>query len=124
MEYTLYKDLLTSTRSGLLKEIKDIENSLQHQEAASDELDIATNVVNTEMLNRLLERQLIYVKKVNIALKKIEDETYGECDACGEMISPKRLLARPVASLCLLCKEKQERREKAEKLPRGFLSED
>ena len=123
MEYAPYKKLLLQMKTDALVNEEDITTTMQSERAA-DEIDVAANDSNAALAKRLLERQQSYVKRIDIALKKIEEGNYGECEGCGELISEKRLMARPVAVLCILCKEKQEKIEKAEKMPRGFMSGD
>ena len=65
---------------------------------------------NFELRIRDRERKLI--KKLQEALQRIEDGTFGVCELCGENISEKRLMARPVTTLCINCKTKQEQLEK------------
>ena len=121
MDLTPYKELLLKMKEDAQASDEEVATVLQTERVA-DELDIATSDSHAALANRLLERQSSYVKRIDIALKKIEDGTYGECEDCGQKIAPKRLLARPVALLCVLCKERQEKREKKDKAPRGFLS--
>jgi DnaK suppressor protein len=123
MDYAPYKTLLLSMQKEALVHADDVATTF-HAEPAADELDVAAQDNATALAKRLLERQQSYVRRIDVALKKIEDCTYGECVSCGEMISEKRLLARPVAVLCILCKEKQEKHEKIEKSKRGFTSEE
>jgi DnaK suppressor protein len=49
------------------------------------------------------------------AIKRIDDGTFGICEVCGGPISEKRLMARPVTTLCINCKMKQEKQEKLER---------
>ncbi len=72
---------------------------------ASQESDIAL-----ELRNRDRERKLI--KKIDESIGRIESGEYGYCDSCGVEIGLKRLEARPTATLCIDCKELEERREK------------
>jgi len=65
---------------------------------------------NFELRIRDRERKLI--KKLQEALQRIDDGTFGICEICGENISEKRLMARPVTTLCINCKTKQEQLEK------------
>ena len=123
MDYAPYTTLLLTMKKEALVHEEDVATTF-HSEPAADELDVASQDNATTLAKRLLERQQSYVKRINIALQKIEEGTYGECESCGEMISEKRLLARPVAVLCILCKEKQEKHEKMEKSKRGFTSEE
>ena len=76
-----------------------------------DEIDQATTDVEQSMRMRLCNRETLYLKKVEDALRRIEEGTYGLCDSCEEDIGLKRLEARPTATLCVSCKEEQERRE-------------
>ncbi len=76
-----------------------------------DELDQATIDIEQSMRMRLCNREIFYIKKVEEALKRIEDGTFGECIECGEDIELRRLEARPTATLCISCKEEQEHRE-------------
>jgi len=76
-----------------------------------DEIDQATTDVEQSMRMRLCNREVLYLKKLDDALARIEDGTFGECDDCGEDIELKRLEARPTATLCVSCKEDQERKE-------------
>jgi DnaK suppressor protein len=123
MDYAPYKELLLKMKEEALIHKDDVTTTFQ-SEPAADELDVAAQDNATALAKRLLERQQSYVRRIDIALEKIEEGTYGECEGCGDMISAKRLLARPVAVLCILCKEKQERAEKvAKSVSRGFTSE-
>ena len=65
---------------------------------------------NFELIIRDRERRLI--AKMMEAIQRIDEGTYGTCDGCGEEISEKRLIARPVTTLCIKCKIKQERTER------------
>ena len=76
-----------------------------------DEIDQATTDIEQSMRMRLRNREILYIKKIDEALKRIEEGTFGECDACQEDIELRRLEARPTATLCVFCKEEQERKE-------------
>ena len=76
-----------------------------------DELDQAQSDIEQSMRMRLCNREILYLKKVDEAMQRIEDGTFGECEECGEDIELRRLEARPTATLCVSCKEEQERRE-------------
>jgi len=62
---------------------------------------------------RIRDRERKLIKKIKQALERIDNGTYGICEACGEDIEMKRLEARPVTTLCIECKSRQEREEKA-----------
>jgi DnaK suppressor protein len=76
-----------------------------------DEIDQATTDVEQSMRMRLRNRESLYIKKVEEALRRIEAGEFGECETCGEDIEFRRLEARPTATLCVSCKEDQERQE-------------
>jgi len=61
---------------------------------------------------RIRDRERKLIKKIKEALERLDDGTFGICEECGESISEKRLKARPVTTLCINCKKKQEVEEK------------
>ena len=67
---------------------------------------------NFELRIRDRERKLL--TKITQAVERLEDDSYGICDACGEDIGEARLEARPVTTMCIECKTKQEDFEKAQ----------
>ncbi len=82
------------------------------QEDLADETDLATADYHQGLAFRLRGRERHLLSKIDEALERLEDGEYFECSACGVFIGYKRLEARPVTTLCIRCKEKQERREK------------
>lgn len=76
-----------------------------------DEIDQATTDIEQSMQMRLRNRETLYIKKIEEALQRIDDGSFGECEDCGDDIELRRLEARPTATLCVGCKEEQERRE-------------
>ncbi len=82
------------------------------QDDRSDEADLASSEVEKSMSARLGNREKLYLRKVDQALARIKENTYGECVECGELIDSLRLIARTTAELCIACKEEQENREK------------
>lgn len=79
-----------------------------------DEMDTAAAESALAFTGRLRERERGLLGKINEALDRIDTGEFGECESCGEDIGIKRLLARPVAGLCIDCKSEQERRERRE----------
>lgn len=77
-----------------------------------DEIDTAAAESSLSFTARLRERERRLLSKIDRTLEKIERGTYGQCESCGEAIGVERLLARPVASLCISCKDEQERLER------------
>ena len=77
-----------------------------------DEIDSASSESELAFIGRLREREGALIKKIDRALRKIEEGTYGRCLSCEEDIGIARLKARPVADLCIDCKSQQERLER------------
>jgi DnaK suppressor protein len=76
-----------------------------------DEIDTASSESGLAFIGRLRERERVLLQKIEDALERIEDGTYGVCTSCEEEIGLKRLQARPVATLCIDCKSQQEKLE-------------
>ena len=82
--------------------------------ALADINDQATLESERSFELRIKDRERKLIGKVQEALKKIGDGTYGVCESCGESIGVKRLLARPVTSFCINCKSEMEASESRE----------
>jgi DnaK suppressor protein len=109
-----FKTLLESKRDEMLKRAKQTLNddmALDTNELP-DEMDLASSEYLQSFTFRLRGREKSFLDKIERALQKIEDGSYGACEECEEEISVKRLEARPETSLCIRCKEDQERAEK------------
>jgi len=76
-----------------------------------DEVDLVNRERDRELLLKLQGRNRFYLKKIDEALTRIENGTFGECAECGCDIEMNRLEARPTATHCIGCKEAQEREE-------------
>lgn len=109
-----FKELLGKRREEILKSVEAIrEKGMGFSlDDLPDEVDLASSESDQSMSLRLRDREQVLLKKVEKALVKIDDGTYGVCDNCGEDIGMKRLEARPVTELCIRCKEEQEKMEK------------
>ena len=77
-----------------------------------DEIDSAAAEASLSFTGRMREREFRLLNKIDKTLEKILRGTYGECEDCGDEIGAERLVARPVASLCIACKDEQERDER------------
>ena len=77
-----------------------------------DEIDSASSESGLAFIGRLRERERQLIQKIDLALEKIDDGSYGTCMSCGEDIGLNRLMARPVADMCIDCKSQQERLER------------
>lgn len=88
-----------------------IEELTGGNEVFADPADRATAESDRAFTLRLRDRERRLIHKIQAALKRIEDGTYGICEECGEDISLARLRARPVTRLCINCKARQEEDE-------------
>ncbi|MBQ7586339.1 MAG: RNA polymerase-binding protein DksA [Desulfovibrionaceae bacterium] len=89
-----------------------IEDMNGSSELFADPADRATAESDRAFTLRIRDRELHLIKKIQSALQRIDEGTYGICEECGEDISISRLKARPVTRLCIKCKEQQENLEK------------
>ena len=83
-----------------------------HEVSSPDIIDQASSQTEKSVEMRTMNRQRKLLSKIDKAIKKIQDNTYGYCEETGEPIGVKRLIARPIASLSIEAQEKHERDEK------------
>ena len=88
--------------------LKDID----HEISSPDVVDQAASQTEKNVEMRTLNRQIKLLSKIEKAIKKIKDNTYGYCEETGEPIGLKRLIARPIATLSIEAQEKHEKNEK------------
>lgn len=110
LEY--FRTLLT----GMLEEAQrkgdtTLEEMTVTNEIFADPADRATAESDRAFTLRIRDRERRLIRKIQAALTRIDDGTYGICEECGEDISVPRLKARPVTRLCINCKAKQEQDE-------------
>lgn len=108
------KNTLISRRQKIIRAEEDsIEfEREQSEDRHPDELDLATAEWDRTVEQRMRGRDTALLKKIDKALVLMTEGTYGECTSCSNYIGYKRLSARPEATLCIECKEEQERLEK------------
>ena len=87
-------------------------NNVDNEISSPDVLDQATSQTEKNVEMRTLNRQIKLLSKIEKAIKKINDNTYGYCEETGEPIGLKRLIARPIATLSIEAQEKHEKNEK------------
>jgi len=87
-------------------------SSLDDNSASADIVDQASSYTEKNVELRAINRQIKLIAKIDSALKRIQNGTYGFCDETGEPIGLKRLIARPVATLCIAAQERHEKEEK------------
>ena len=85
---------------------------VDHEISSPDVVDQASSQTEKTVEMRTLNRQRKLISKIDKAIKKIQDNTYGYCEETGEPIGIKRLIARPIATLSIEAQEKHEKNEK------------
>lgn len=108
-----FRKKLMAWRDEIMREGRATLNNL-HDETAqhADLADRATSETDRAIELRARDRQRKLVAKIDAALERIEDGSYGFCEETGEPISLKRLDARPIATLSIDAQERHERRER------------
>ena len=121
-EVSLFKEILVKKKSALLRGVEHITNDAlktSQRDAAGDlsayslhMADMATDNYDREFSLRLADNEQEIIKRIDTALEKIDNKTFGLCEICNKKISKVRLKAVPYAELCVPCQEKQEKKKK------------
>ncbi len=114
-ELKKFQELLEEKRKAVLERAREmlaVENMALDTNDLPDEMDLASSEYLQSFEFRLRGREKSLLSKLDLALKKIEDGSFGICEICEEPIGKKRLEARPETTLCIKCKEDQEREER------------
>lgn len=114
-----YEEILMEEKEQSLKLIQSI-NDIQKKgskDSSGDlssysvhQADLGTDTDESEKRVYLLEREIEKLKRINEALRRIYDKTYGICEICGKYIQEKRLKIVPYAKFCIECKSKEEKK--------------
>ena len=109
-----FKRKLTEWKSDIIKTNNEAlyNGSIDDNSVSADIVDQASSYTDKNVEMKAINRQIKLISKIDSALKKIKDGTYGFCEETGEAIGIKRLIARPVATLCIAAQEKHEKNEK------------
>ena len=109
-----FKKKLTDWKADLVKTNNEAlyNSSMDDNSTSADIVDQASSYTEKNVEMRAINRQIKLISKIDSALKRIKDETYGFCEETGEPIGLKRLMARPVATLSIAAQEKHEKEEK------------
>ena len=108
-----FRAKLIAWKNDILREARETLGHLAEESANHPDLaDRASSETDRAIELRARDRQRKLISKIDAALQRIDDGTYGYCEETGEPIGLKRLLLRPTASLCIEAKERQEQREK------------
>ena len=109
-----FRDELVNWKKEIIKSnnLSNILNSSDDNVASADIVDQASSYTDKTVEMKALNRSRKLISKINSALQRLKDGTYGFCEESGEPIGLKRLMARPVATLSIEAQEKHERDEK------------
>ncbi|MBW1716017.1 MAG: RNA polymerase-binding protein DksA [Deltaproteobacteria bacterium] len=106
----LLQDQLDELIDEALKTVNGMTNS---KDTFPDPTDRAALETDRNFLLRIRDRERKLIEKIKEALDRIDNGRFGVCEVCGKDIGDKRLMARPVTTLCIECKKEQEARERA-----------
>ena len=108
-----FRDKLLDWKEDILRESRETLQNLQDENNVLPDLaDRASTETDRALELRTRDRQRKLIAKIDAALKRIDDGTYGYCEETGEPISLRRLDARPIATLSIEAQERHERRER------------
>ena len=109
-----FKKKLTDWKADLIKTNNEAlyNSSMDDNSTSADIVDQASSYTEKNVEMRAINRQIKLISKIDSALKRIKEGTYGFCEDTGEPIGLKRLMARPVATLSIEAQEKHEKEEK------------
>ena len=113
-QLSFFKHLLLKQKNELTSAIENAKKSLSESERNTDLNDVASSQEMQLLYLRTVDRQGKLLRKVNSALRYIDNGEYGYCEVSGEPIGLKRLLARPTATLSVEAKEIQEHQERTQ----------
>jgi len=109
-----FKQKLNDWKNEIIKANSETlyNSDLNDNSSSADIVDQASSYTNKNVEMRTVNRQMKLISKINAALQRIKDGTYGFCKETGEPIGIKRLIARPIATLSITAQEKHEKEEK------------
>ena len=99
---TLLSDLKTQALESAHRQVPG--ESMQ-----GDQADLAQHQLGNQLHTQFATRNSVYIKRIDAALKRIRAGSFGECTECEEPIEEQRLELRPITTLCIACKEDEER---------------
>lgn len=110
-QLAMLKNLLLEKKEQLGQETTSSQTIIKEllNEPSYDELDYAEVSSDSHNLNILRNKQLEDIKEIDLALRKIENKTYGICEMCDDSIGIKRLKVKPHARFCVECRESYEK---------------
>ena len=109
-----FTEKLIAWRKEIVKSNNEsvVLNNLDDNSSSADIVDQASSHTEKTVEMRASNRRRKLVNKIDAALRRIKDNTYGYCEETGEPIGLKRLIARPIATFCIEAQEQHEKKEK------------
>ena len=104
-----FKKIFLEQRNQILNNVTLVDENLMVRPEDKDEVDQANADIEQNMRMQLKNRETFTLRKINEALKRIDEGSYGSCQNCEEPIEVRRLQARPTTTLCIACKEEEEK---------------
>jgi DnaK suppressor protein len=113
----IFKEKLLERKKEIIKILDDITNEIKElsYDDVCDEGDEATSAMDSGRKQQIYLKLKEELNEIEIALKKIEEGTYGICEMCEEPINKERLLVKPYAKYCIICREIMEKEGKNKK---------
>tara|TARA_B100001179_G_C18466640_1_gene349520 strand:+ start:381 stop:800 length:420 start_codon:yes stop_codon:yes gene_type:complete len=111
---TYFRQKLTEWKNEIIKSNNQslYSGDLDNNGSSADIVDQASTYTEKNVEMRTVNRQIKLISKIDAAIKRIKDGTYGYCEETGEQIGLKRLMARPIATLSIGAQERHEKEEK------------
>ena len=113
---TLKEMLETQLESIVTLSREAVTHLVETREMDADPLDLAVSESNRDFTLRIADRERRLLGKIRHAIERVNHGDYGACESCGEEITYSRLMARPVATLCIDCKTEAEQLERRKRV--------
>jgi len=100
-----------------------LQQIMDQDREVGDSVDTSNEEQDTSTMLRLQDREASLLNQITEALRRFDDDEYGECTECGDFINPRRLEARPAAPMCIECQEELEALERRQLVRPGLIDE-
>ncbi|MBU6153967.1 MAG: TraR/DksA C4-type zinc finger protein [Bdellovibrionales bacterium] len=104
-----FRRIFTEQKNQILMNSGMLDEGFVNSPEDKDEVDQANANIEQAMRLQLRNRETFTLSRINDALRRIDDGSFGRCDTCDEYIELRRLQARPTTTLCISCKEEEEK---------------
>lgn len=113
-QYARFKRVLLEEKQRIINQSKKAlqEEIAVNKDDLPDETDLAVSEINQSLVFKLRDRDRVMLTKIDQALARMDEGSFGICQDCEEPIEPRRLEVRPISTLCVACQETEEHKEK------------